>query len=206
MLDGVSERVPCEKCKRPMSGAAARCPHCSALQARAPIAARTAQAASGPVPRDPARARPVLRDVSPEEARALIAVHQTLDGGGREPVGEPFNILAWMFLPDPRSHGLARVAEIVLTALALPILLGGIVGAGAVVTYMAKARRRSGDRGLSGAVVGLGTMTIAGTTLALGWPIAAVAGACITQLLVLAAREWIRGRSRAKYGAPDLGT
>lgn len=189
-----------------MSGAAARCPHCGALQARAPVADRPARSTSGersPSAKEAPRERPVLRNVTAEEARALIAVQETL--AGREPGEEPFNLLAWMFLPDHRSQGGARAAELVLTVLALPILLGGIVGAGMLVTYLSRVRRRKGDRGLSGAVVGLGAITIASVAYSLEWPLSAITGACIGQMLVLAAREWIRGRSKARYATPDLG-
>lgn len=181
-----------------MSGAAARCPHCGTLQARAPARERPAPAARVE------RERPVIRDVTPEEARALIAVHQTLEG--RELADEPFNLLAWMFLPDHRSQGGARMAEIVLTALVLPLMIGGIVGAGAAVTYMSRVRRRRGDRALGAAVVGFGLVTIAGVGWSLEWSLPAVAGACIGEMILLGAREAIRDRSKARYGRPDLTT
>jgi hypothetical protein len=198
----MSERVTCEACKRPMSAAAARCPHCAALQSRGAIASASssegATATNPTTPSGPGR----LRGISAEEARALIAIDAA--ARDRPKGGEPFDILGWMFAPDPMSRGRARLAEMVLTVLALPVFVAGIIGAGLAMVAIARSRARGGDRAISTAVVILGAITLffAASSTSLGT--AGAIAICVGELLVLAAREWIRERSRARHGPRDL--
>ena len=98
----MSERVPCESCKRPMSGAAARCPHCGALQARAPIAKVAKKEAAAP----PSKERAPIRDITADEARALIAVNDVLSGMIRErPEAWAWMLKRWKGRPTPERGG-----------------------------------------------------------------------------------------------------
>lgn len=185
------EPVPCETCKRPMSAAAARCPHCGALQSRAPAAAATATPARKP-----------LRDVSRDEARALLAVSAAKEGPLTGVASDEQNLLEWIFLPHPRSLGGWRVIEWVLTALTLPATIGGGLLAAFVWRRVQLARSSSGAAGVGRVLAGLGIMLLGALPIGAGgtaWSIAIFAVPGIAVVL----RELVRGRVRRK--AVDLG-
>lgn len=196
----MTERVKCESCGLPMAAVAVRCPHCAAMQKRSPTSAPQ------PRGREPAReerARPVLKDVTSEEARALLAIADARTP--RAPEGEEsFNILAWMFLPDPRSRGAAQVAELVLTFIALPALLSAFVGAAFAMRAISRARRAGGARAIAGALLGAGFVGLSAIASFAGASYGAIAVICGAPMLALLVREGVRGWVRNRHSVPDL--
>jgi len=176
--------VPCESCKRLMSAASARCPHCGALQARAPAVARTITT------------NKPLRDVSPEEARALLAVSSARAGDDTPARGDEQNLLEWFFVPHPRSTGVWRTLEWGLTVLTLPATLAG----GALAFFMwqrvKNARGIGGAAGAGRALAALG-LTLLGTGLGMGSGLSSVAVVVVPGAAIVA-RELIRARGARK--------
>ncbi|MDQ3034205.1 MAG: hypothetical protein M3Y87_17485 [Myxococcota bacterium] len=100
-----------------MSSVSVRCPHCAAFQARSPVKPAAATRS------DPPRAM----KVSSEEARAMLSVSAVRAGDDVEAEADEPGVFAGMVLPHPRSSGGTRVAEIVLTVIAAPLVALSLV-------------------------------------------------------------------------------
>ncbi len=195
----MSEPVLCESCGRPMSAAAARCPHCGVVQSRAaatvgkPRATAAAGAGEG--------ARPVLKDVTLEEARALLAISEAREGRGDSHDDEP-GLFAALLLPHPRSAGLAWGAEVALTVVALPLIVASMLGAFFAWRSLRHADRTM-ERGLVPRLValasGVGLMSsLSFVTDLSSEAVWGLVGVCCAALLARAGiRAFVRGR-RAK--------
>lgn len=198
----MSEPVSCESCKRPMSASAARCPHCGAVQSRASAAVKDVHAGTSRAPGE--GARPVLRDVSVEEARALLAVSEVREGRIDDHDDEP-GLFAALLLPHPRSAGLAWGGEIVLTVLALPLIVASMLGA-----FFAWRSLRHADRAMERGVIPRMVALVSGTGLLSclslvtdlgGGELWSLIGLC---WLALLGRAGIRALVRGKRPARDL--
>ena len=180
-----------------MSAVAARCPHCGTVQSRA---AAVVSAASSRSARAPDAAPPVLKEVSTAEARAILAIAAARDGRIDESDDEP-GLFAALLLPHPRSAGLARGAEIVLTVIAAPLIACSMIGAFFAWRAVRHADRAM-ERGLTVRVVALfsGTGILSSVNLFTDvsdefvWGLIAV---CWVSLLARAGvRAFVRGRRR----------
>jgi hypothetical protein len=189
-----------------MSAVAVRCPHCGAFQPRSPVKGATA-ATAAPIAR-PAPAPPPVAPlkVSPEEARALLQVKDVGAGHDVEsPLDEP-GVFAGLLLPHPRSSGGTRAAEIVLTALAAPLVALALVSLGSLYLRASRfggVRARPAAFRVGGMVLGaaaLGCFLFAG-----GFETPAVIAIVASQLGFLAARAGIRAAAkRRRERAYDL--
>jgi hypothetical protein len=139
-----------------MSEVAARCPHCGARQSLT----------AGPAP-----------TMSRDEARALL----TMDAINR-PAGPPetgIGSFGALFLPHPRTRGLARLAEVVLMVLGLPLIAGSMISM-AISRRATRTRRHAMSEGGK-----LGTAIISGGSIA--WLLLDLARVTTrTELVVLA--------------------
>ena len=178
-----------------MSATAARCPHCGAVQSRV-------QAVAATKPRD--GVAPALKDVSSEEARAILALADVRAGVSDNHDDEP-GLFAALLLPHPRSAGLAWGAEVALTVIALPLILCSLAGA-----FLAWRSLRHADRATERGVIprlvatssGIGLLS--SVSLFTEWSGSAVwsliAVCCVALLGRAGIRAFVRGRRRA----PDL--
>lgn len=122
-----------------MSAVAARCPHCGARQARAPAPVHPPATAAAPSERP----RPVLRDVTPEEARAILAAHTAMRGPDAA-LEDPPGIFAALLLPSAYASAGARLAEVALTLVALPLLACSMLGAALAWRTLRRMQSRAG--------------------------------------------------------------
>lgn len=193
----MSEPVHCESCGRPMSAAAARCPHCAAVQSRAQVIAPKPVA-------NPADPKPVLRDVSSEEARALLAISDVRGGFVDDHDDEP-GLFAALLLPHPRSAGPAWAAEVVLTLIALPLIISSMLGAFFAWRSMRTADRAM-ERGLAPRLFAIATGTGVLSSVDLFTSADAHVGVWLigTGWAALLARAGVRSYVRGRKRAPDL--
>lgn len=191
-----------------MSAVAVRCPHCGAFQPRSPGKAKAARSDPPSAPSAvsaPSAPRAPL-EVSAEEARALLAVSDVGAGHDVEsPADEP-GVFAGMLLPHPRSSGGTRAAEIVLTALAAPLIAVSLVSL--ALLYL-RASRFGGLRGRPAAFrVGgtiTGTLVLGSILFAAGLGTLAVILILGGQLAALTARAALRSAAkRRREAAFDL--
>ena len=167
--------ISCPACKQKMSSEAAVCPHCGARQTGAPSA---------------------LADVklSPDEIRALIAV----DTATRTSATPQRTSIAAVVLPHARTSGGARVAELALTLVCLPLLLSGLVPL-ALGRYA--LRRRAEDLSSEAAVTLMiavsGGLGLASIMLELGGSAGAAAATVGAEIVALIIRNTIRARAAA---------
>lgn len=193
----MSEPVLCESCGRPMSAVAARCPHCAAIQSRAQAAVKRPAASV-------AGARPVLKDVSSEEARALIAIADAKEGRVDDHDDEP-GLFAALLLPHPRSAGPAWGAEVALTVLALPLIAASMLGA-----FFAWRTMRHADRAMERGLAPRLFAIVSGAGVLSSVDLFTDEGAHVGAWLIgvgsaaLLARAAIRVYVRARRRAPDL--
>jgi hypothetical protein len=195
----MSERVACETCRKPMSAAAARCPHCGALQARAPASTHAGA-------RERGGEKKALRDVSADEARAMLAVAAAREGRGVEAAAadQDPSLIAWLLLPHPRSSGGARMAEIVLTVLALPLVAATAFGAFLAWRTILRARRL-GHPSLAQQTVFASGIFVLGTSLwATGLGLGTAIGVTVGCVVAVVIRAVIRSRSAARGTANEL--
>ncbi|MEW5739002.1 MAG: hypothetical protein AB1938_08740 [Myxococcota bacterium] len=123
-----SERTPCEKCGQPMFHLAQVCPHCGARRG------------GGEAPEGmqaPARPKPPPLSLSPEEARALLAV-QAPTGGPKTTLPEVAKDLVL-----PREG----VVELVTSLVAAPLTAASVVALSLALLRERRARREEGLRG-----------------------------------------------------------
>ena len=133
---------------------------------------------------------------------ALLAVSAAKEGPLTGVASDEQNLLEWIFLPHPRSDGVWRWIEWVLTALTLPATLGGGLLVGFVWRRIQLARSSSGATGVGRVIAGLGIMLLGALPIGVGgtaWSIAIFAVPGIAVVL----RELVRGRVRQK--PVDLG-
>jgi hypothetical protein len=151
--------IPCDACGGKMNDGLAVCPHCGARRALAD--------------------RPKL---SGDEIRALLAT----DPRGRD--GEPRGVFQTLVLPHPATTGLTRLAELVLTGLSLPLVLGS-----AATLALTRRRALSSDQP-TGEVVPAVLATFYGGGALLG-PVPGIAIFALVAALWLrvAVRAWARG-------------
>jgi DNA-directed RNA polymerase subunit RPC12/RpoP len=154
--------IACDACSGKMNDGLMVCPHCGARRALTE--------------------RPRL---SGDEIRALLATDQTVRAG------EPRGLIQTLILPHPATRGVARLAEVALTVVGLPLVISGAVSLG--LTRRARLTAASGGE-LPAALL----MTVFGGAGLLGLPVAVV-GASL-------AAVWLRAliRSRAAGRRVDL--
>jgi hypothetical protein len=147
--------IACDACGGKMNDGLAVCPHCGRRRA--------------------ATGRPTL---SGDEIRALLATDPAVRDGERR------GLMQTMILPHPATRGAARVAELALTVLGLPLVISGA----AAIALTRRARLTAAPGGeLPAAMV----MTVFGGAGMLGLPLALV-GASIAAIWL---RALIRNRS-----------
>jgi hypothetical protein len=150
--------IACDACGGKMNDGLAVCPHCGARRAMTE--------------------RPKL---SGDEIRALLAT----DRSARD--AEPRGLIQALVLPHPATRGAARVAELALTVLGLPLVISGAVA-------LALTRRARRTVASSGELPAALAMTVFGGVGLLGLP-AALVGASIAAI-------WLRALIRIR-SAPD---
>jgi DNA-directed RNA polymerase subunit RPC12/RpoP len=150
--------IACDACGGKMNGGLAVCPHCGARRA--------------------VTERPKL---SGDEIRALLAT----DRSARD--AEPRGLIQTLVLPHPATRGAARLAEIALTLLGLPLVISGA----AAIALTRRARLTVAAGGELPAAL---AMTVFGGAGLLGLPLALV-GASIAAI-------WLRALIRIR-SAPD---
>lgn len=123
-------RKTCDSCRRSMSAVAVRCPSCGAFQARVrsePARVLDKEPGYREQARPPAaipEPEPELLDPPPRNAvERRPPVSDSVEGPDDEP-----GIISGLVLPHPRTAGLARVVEIVLTVIALPLIAFSMLG------------------------------------------------------------------------------
>ena len=149
--------IACDACGGKMNDGLAVCPHCGARRA--------------------VTERPKLSD---DEIRALLATDPT----ARDL--EQRGLIQTVVLPHPATRGAARIAEIALTVLGLPLVISG--AAAIALTRRARLTAAAGGE-LSGALA----MTVFGGVGLLGLPVALV-GASIAAI-------WLRAVIRIRSAA-----
>ena len=155
--------ISCDACSGKMNSGLAVCPHCGARRA--------------------VTERPKL---SNDEIRALLATDPGLRGA--EP---PRGLLHTLVLPHPATSGGARIAELVLTALSLPLVLAGALSIGVT-------RRLARHKSTGGELVPALAMTVFGGLGLLGHvPLLAVGGS-IAALWTRALIRWRAGTARGR--------
>lgn len=152
--------IACDACGGKMNDGLAMCPHCGARRALTE--------------------RPKL---SSDEIRALLATDRTARDG------EPRGLVQTLVLPHPATRGTARLAELALTLLGLPLVISGAVSI--ALTRRARLTAASGGD-LSAALA----MTVFGGGSLL-WLPAPLVGASIAAVWL---RALIRIRSAARLG------
>jgi hypothetical protein len=183
-----------------MSASAARCPHCGAVQSRAADVVKKAQ----PAPAHAAveRSKPALKDVTSEEARALLAISEAREGRDDDHDDDP-GLFAALLLPHPRSAGPAWAAEVVLTVVALPLILASMLGAFFAWRSLRHADRAM-ERGLLPRLVAIASGVGMMSSLSLVTDLSSTAlwsliGACCAALLGRAGiRMVVRGKKRKR--------
>lgn len=150
--------IACDGCGGKMNDGLAVCPHCGARRA--------------------VTERPRL---SGDEVRALLAT----DRSARD--AEPRGLIQTLVLPHPATRGAARLAEIALTVLGLPLVISGVAA-------LALTRRARLTAAPGGEIPAALAMTVFGGAGLLGLP-AALVGASI-------AAVWLRALIRIR-SAPD---
>lgn len=150
--------IACDACGGKMNDGLAVCPHCGARRA--------------------VTGRPKL---SGDEIRALLAT----DRSARD--AEPRGLIQTLVLPHPATRGAARLAEIALTVLGLPLVISGA----AAIALTRRARRTAASGGELPAAL---AMTVFGGAGLLGLP-AVLVGASIAAI-------WLRALIRIR-SAPD---
>jgi hypothetical protein len=159
---GAMAVIACDACGGKMNDGLAVCPHCGARRALTE--------------------RPKL---SGAEIRALLATDRGLRDA--EP---PRGLLQTLVLPHPATRGAARLAELALTVLGLPLVVAGAV-------TLALTRRARLTAASGGELPPALAMTVfGGGSLFLRLP-AAIAGAAIAAVWV---RALIRSRADARRG------
>lgn len=159
--------LPCPACQKPMNDAAAVCPHCNAR--RAGIAPGLAGKA-----------------VSPAEIRALILTDAMLNPPPAQ------GLLAALILPHASTAGAARVGELALTVVSLPL-----VASGALSLAMSRRRYQAGRGELAPvlAMLGLGGLGLSGSLSLLGASVATNLAVTGVSIVALIARAVIRSRA-----------
>ncbi len=150
--------IACDACGGKMNDGLAVCPHCGVRRA--------------------VTERPRL---SGDEIRALLATDRSARAG------EPRGLVQTLVLPHPATRGAARLAEIALTLVGLPLVISG--AASIALTRRARLTAASGGE-LSAALA----MTVFGGVGLLGLP-ALLVGASITAIWL---RALIRSRAAAR--------
>lgn len=146
--------IACDACGGKMNDGLAVCPHCGARRA--------------------VTERPKL---SGDEIRALLATDRSARGA------EPRGLIQTLVLPHPATRGAARVAEIALTLLGLPLVISGAVA----IALTRRARLTAAPGGELPAAL---AMTVFGGAGLLGLPVALV-GASIAAI-------WLRALIRIR--------
>lgn len=147
----MSERVPCERCGQPMFHLAQTCPHCGVRRGGA-----APEAEARPRP-----ARPAL-SLSPEEARALLAVQAPGAGGPATLVHVARDLVL------PRAGAL----EWVTSLLSGPLTVASIV---ALALARLRERRARREESLQGAAL-LAVPATAGLVAVALWELDAATG------------------------------
>ncbi|GMU61934.1 MAG: hypothetical protein AMXMBFR34_36970 [Myxococcaceae bacterium] len=122
-----SERTTCERCGQPMFHLAQVCPHCGARRAGAPPAEEA-------VPR---KEKPAPLSLSPEEARALLAVQSP----AQAPKTSLVEVAKDLVLPR------AGVFESVASLLAAPLTVASVAALALALLRERRTRREEGMRG-----------------------------------------------------------
>ncbi|UJR87070.1 hypothetical protein [Sandaracinus amylolyticus] len=193
-----------------MSPTAVRCPHCGAFQAAkkkdapaAPPVAKKNEAYREPArPAEPAKPRTPIRDVTSDEARALVTVAAVKDGFDVEGPDDEPGIVEGLVLPHPRTEGVGRWADIALTVVALPLVLASAL---ALALLSLRAARFGGVRGrpvwfrILGVCVGTGLLL----SLVSRWTVEPTLLLAIlgSQLGALVVRGALRSAAKAKRRA-----
>lgn len=199
-------RKACDSCRRPMSAAAVRCPSCSAFQAR--VGSERARVADEqPGYREPARLP--IPEPEPEllhpPRRKAVARAPTVSESVEGPEDEP-GIISGLVLPHPRTAGLARVVEIALTVIALPLIAFSLLG---LVWLQLRISRLGSVRGQPrtfrtiGALIGAVVMMIV-LCVKLRMPEASASAVVGISSLALLARGAIRIAAKRPRPAFDL--
>jgi DNA-directed RNA polymerase subunit RPC12/RpoP len=153
--------IACDACGGKMNDGLAVCPHCGARRA--------------------VTERPKL---SGEEIRALLAT----DRSARD--AEPRGLIQTLVLPHPATRGAARVAEIALTVLGLPLVIA------AAITLSLRKRRARLTAASGGELPAALVMTVFGGVSLIGLPVALIG----TSIGAIWLRALIRSRSAARRG------
>jgi DNA-directed RNA polymerase subunit RPC12/RpoP len=152
--------IACDACGGKMNDGLAVCPHCGARRALTE--------------------RPKM---SGEEIRALLAT----DRSARD--AEPRGLIQTLVLPHPATQGAARVAEIALTVIGLPLVISGAIA-------IALKRRTRLTVASGGELPAALVMTVFGGAGLIGLPAALVG----TSIAAIWLRALIRSRSAARRG------
>jgi DNA-directed RNA polymerase subunit RPC12/RpoP len=152
--------IACDACGGKMNDGLAVCPHCSARRALTE--------------------RPKL---SGDEIRALLATERSVRDRDQR------GLIHTLVLPHPATRGAARLAELALTVVGLPLVISGAIAIG--LTRRARLTAASGGE-LAAALA----MTVAGGAGLLGLPASLVGGSIAAIWL----RALIRSRSAAGRG------
>ncbi|HEX3481557.1 MAG TPA: hypothetical protein VHT91_41385 [Kofleriaceae bacterium] len=156
--------IACDACGGKMNDGLAVCPHCGARRA---------------VTEQP--------KLSGDEIRALLATDPTARAL------EQRGLIHTLVLPHPATRGAARIAEIALTVLGLPLVISGA----ATLALTRRARLTAAPGGELPAAL---AMTVFGGAGLLGLPVALVG----TSLAAIWLRALIRSRSAARRPVVDL--
>ena len=152
--------IACDACGGKMNDGLAACPHCGARRA--------------------VTERPKL---SSDEIRALLATDPTARAL------EQRGLIQTLVLPHPATRGAARIAEIALTVLGLPLVISGAAA-------LALTRRARLTAAAGGEVPAALAMTVFGGAGLLGLPVALVGGSLAAiWLRALIRIRTARGRS-----------
>jgi len=166
--------VPCPACHKPMSDVAVVCPHCNARRAG------TTAGLAG-------------KALSPQEIRALIMTDAMLAPATSQ------GLLPTLILPHPSTTGAARVAELILTVVSLPL-----VAVGALTLTVTRGRTRRKHEAARGelapvlAMLGLGGLGFSSALSLLGADFTTNLAITGVSMVALIARGVIRSRAAAE--------
>jgi hypothetical protein len=163
--------LPCPACQKPMNDAAIVCPHCNAR--RAGIAPGLAGKA-----------------LSPAEIRALVLTNEVL-----APAPAP-GLFSALVLPHASTTGVARIVEVALTVVSLPL-----VAAGALTFALSRSRTRRKYEATRGelapvlAMMSLGSLALSTILSLLGASFTANLAVTAVSIVALIGRAMIRSRA-----------
>jgi len=131
------------------------------------------------------------RELSAEEVRALLAFERAAAPAPQQ------SVLAQLLLPDVATTGTARNAEIVLTVLGLPAILGALIMMLFARRALAKLKAARGGEvafglltGLFGGVIVWSILPLLGTSSGTAIAVSAIAA------MALVVRGFVRSRAR----------